>query len=112
MQHGQPFLDYSEDDLEVSRPIPGQIRQGDLIVLREGVRFDTLEARKNLVQAARQIGKTRLIQSLDALNNPDFDEVGIVINCYHDSEYIEIIWCRKTRSSMHLVEDLSVVQRA
>ena len=114
MQHDQPFLEYSEEDLEVASPKAGDFRPGDLVILSSLVRWLTHKQTSNLITASRQVGKTQTVrESLNfLLEAPEWDEVGIVIGAYRDGAWIKVNWCRHSRARHHKVIELSIVRRA
>jgi hypothetical protein len=113
MEHGQPVLDYSESDLEVPEPIRRDFRLGDLVILRSSVRFEKGGRVRGMLKAARQIGKTHLVQRLmDMMKQPEVDEVGIVIKLDPaDRSFVDILWCRRLDIVYNSIDELSIVQR-
>lgn len=114
MQHGSPVLDYSESDLEVPEPQAEDLEPGDLVVIRSSVRFEKRDNRAAMIAAGRQLGKTSLVQKLyDILNQPDVDEVGIVIDTVgKEAGFVDVLWCRKHDVTFTDANELSIVQRA
>lgn len=114
MQHGGPVLEYSESDLEVPKPTLEDFRLGDLVVLRESVRFEKIDNRAAMVAAGRQLGKTNLVQRLyDILNQPGLEEVGIVVDVVgKEVGFIDVLWGNRPDVTFTDVNHLSIVQRA
>jgi len=114
MQHGGPVLEYSESDLEVPVPSPMDFELGDLVVIREAVRFEKIDNRAAIVAASRQLGKSHLVRRLmGMLGQPAVDEVGIVVDVDgKETGFVDVLWCRAHDVSFTDANELSIVQRA
>lgn len=83
------------------------------MIIRSSVRFERRDNQITMIAAGRQVGKTSLVKKLyDILNQPDLDEVGIVIDANgKEIGFVDVLWCRKNDITFTNGNELSIVQR-